>query len=265
MEITTRAPSAERWGPLWGARAEDWAATEEQQHPTYEEAIRRVGIEPGEAVLEVGCGSGVFLALAREHGARVHGLDASEALVEIARRRVPDAEVRVGAMESLPWEDERFDLVAGFNAFFFADDMVAALREARRVARRGAAVVVQVWGRPERCALDAMKHAVASFLPPPDPKARRGSELWAAGVLEEVASEAGLAPASAFDHSWAYEYADDRALLRGLLAAGGLAVVAERTGRGLVEQAILDGLRPYRTPAGGYRLENEWHYLVATA
>jgi hypothetical protein len=68
--------------------------------------------------------------------------------------------------------------VAGFNSFFFAADMVAALREARRVAKAGAPVVIQVWGRPERCSLERMKHAVAPFLPPPDPDASRGSTLW---------------------------------------------------------------------------------------
>jgi ubiquinone/menaquinone biosynthesis C-methylase UbiE len=47
---------------------------------------------------------------------------------------VPLGDVRVGEMESLPWNDDTFDLVTGFNSFFFADDMVGALREAGRVA-----------------------------------------------------------------------------------------------------------------------------------
>jgi len=43
MIPTMDAPSsAERWGPLWGARARDWAENEEQQVPTYEEALRRL-------------------------------------------------------------------------------------------------------------------------------------------------------------------------------------------------------------------------------
>jgi ubiquinone/menaquinone biosynthesis C-methylase UbiE len=39
-------------------------------------------------------------------------------------------------MEQLPWGDDRFDLVTGFNSFF-ANDIVAALREASRVAKAG--------------------------------------------------------------------------------------------------------------------------------
>src|SRR5262245_53562436 len=145
--------SAARWGPLWGARSADWAAVEEQQLSTYREAIRRVGISAGQRVLEVGCGSGVFVRVAADLGADVAGLDASEQLIQIARRRVPEADLRVGDMEALPWPDATFDLVAGFNSFFFADDMVGALREAGRVAKRGAHVVIQVWGAHERCDL----------------------------------------------------------------------------------------------------------------
>ena len=148
---TSPAGSAERWGRLWGARPQDWAINEDQQLPTYEEALDRVGLKAGHRVLEVGCGSGVFLRAAADRGARVVGLDAAETLIELARARVPEAELVVGDMQFLPYGDGVFDLVAGFNSFFFAADMVAALGEAARVAKPGAAVVIQVWGRPERC------------------------------------------------------------------------------------------------------------------
>ena len=52
--------------------------------------------------------------------ARAFGLEASEALLGIARQRLPDADLRVGDMESLPYQDDTFDLVTGFNPFFFA-------------------------------------------------------------------------------------------------------------------------------------------------
>jgi SAM-dependent methyltransferase len=263
MTSTTTAGSAERWGPLWGARADDWAETEEQQQPTYDEAIRQVGIVPGRRVLEVGCGSGVFLRAAADRGAIVTGLDASEALLRLAAERVPDADLRVGDMQFLPFEDDEFDLVAGFNSFFFADDMAAALREAGRVARPGAQVLIQVWGRPERCSLEAMKAAIHPFLPGAA-GGRTPPELWRPGVLEAMAAEAGLAPERTFDTSWAYEYADEDALLRGMLSAG-LVHVAEEAGGDAVRRAIVEALAPYRTADGGYRLENEWHYLVATA
>jgi 2-polyprenyl-3-methyl-5-hydroxy-6-metoxy-1,4-benzoquinol methylase len=100
--MTSTTGSAERWGPLWGARPRDWALNEEQQMPTYAEVIRRVALEAGQRVLEVGCGSGVFLRAAADLGAEVVGLDASETLIELARTRVPEAELAVGEMQSLP-------------------------------------------------------------------------------------------------------------------------------------------------------------------
>ena len=172
MAATTSSKgSAERWGPLWGARPHDWAATEDQQLPTYEAAIGRAGIGAGQRVLEVGCGSGVFLRAAADRGARVVGLDASAALIDLARARVPEADLSIGDMQFLPYPDDTFDAVAGFNAFFFAADIVAALREAGRVAKPGAPVVIQVWGRAERCDLTAMKNALATLVPAPEPNA----------------------------------------------------------------------------------------------
>ena len=62
---------------------------------------------------------------------------------------MPDADLAQGDLQHLPYVDDSFDVVCGFNAFFYADDMVAALREANRVAKPGAPVVIQVFGRPE--------------------------------------------------------------------------------------------------------------------
>ncbi len=193
--------SAERWGPLWGARADDWAAIEERQLPTYEEALRHVGLEPGHRVLDIGCGSGAFLRLASDRGARVFGLDASEALLELARRRLPHADLRAGEMERLPYESDSFDLVTGFNAFFFATDIVAALREAGRVVRAGCPIVIQVFGRGERCDLEAVKRVTRPFMPAPPPGAPPAPQLWRPGALEELATAAGLSPVTAFDFS----------------------------------------------------------------
>jgi SAM-dependent methyltransferase len=266
MTSTMPAPgSAERWGPRWGARARDWALNEEQQIPTYDEAIRRVGAHAGQRVLELGCGSGVFLRRATDRGAQVFGLDASAALIELARARVPEADLRVGDMQFLPYEDDFFDVVAGFNSFFFAADMVAALREAGRVAKPGAPVVIQVWGRPDRCDLTAMKQALARFLPTPDPSAPPPPALWEQGVLEQIAGAAGLEPESAFDVSWAYEFADDEVLARAMLAPGLVMELLEAVDEEPVRAAIVEALAPFKRPDGGYRLENEWHTLIASA
>ncbi len=257
--------SASRWGSLWGARPVDWALSEDRQVPTYEAALRRVGFEPGRRVLDIGCGVGAFLRLVAERGGEAHGIDASEGLVAFARTRLPDAELCVGEMEDLPWDDDGFDLVTGFNAFFFANDMVAALREAGRVAKPSAPVVIQVWGAYERCDLEAMKQIARPFLPPRPADAPPDPDLSRPGALEALATQAGLTPESEFDTTWALEYPDAETLGRAMVAVAGLAILAGPEREHELKTAIVDGLAPYRGADGSYRLSNEYHYLIARA
>lgn len=257
--------SAERWGPLWGARPNDWALSEHQQNPTYEKALRRVSLEPGQRVLDIGCGVGTFLRLVADRGARAFGLDTSETLLDLAHTRLPDADLQVGDMEALPYEDDTFDLVTGFNSFFFANDIVAALREAHRVAKPGAPVVIQLWGPHERNELEAIKEIVRPFMPPRPADTPPEPDYSEPGVLEDLATQAGLTSESAFDTTWAYEYSDEDTLRRALVAPAGIAVLVGPDREAEFKDSIFTGLAPYRTPEGGYRLHNEFHYLIARA
>jgi SAM-dependent methyltransferase len=257
--------SAARLGPLWGARPADWALSEDRQLPTYEAALARTGLEPGWLVLDVGCGAGSFLRIVAERGGRPYGLDASDALIAFAGERLPDADVRVGEMEELPWPDATFDLVTGFNSFFFADDMVAALREARRVAKPGAAVVVQVWGAHERCDLEAMKQVARPFFPPRPPDAPADPDLSEPGALRALAVAAGLTPEEEFDTTWALEFADGATLERAMVAVAGLAEIVGPEREPELKRAIGDGLARFRRSNGSYVLSNEFHFLIARA
>jgi SAM-dependent methyltransferase len=265
MPSTAVTGSAARWAPLWGARPEDWALSEDQQVPTYEDAIGRVGLEPGQLVLDIGCGVGAFLRLVAARGARAFGLDASAALLDVARRRVSDADLRVGDMEALPYDDDTFDLVCGFSSFFFANDIVAAVREAGRVAKAGAAVVIQVWGPHERNDLEAMKEVVRPFMPPRPADAPPEPDYSAPGALEGIAAAAGLDPERAFDTTWSYRYRDGDTLGRALVAPAGIAVLVGPDREQQLRDAIVDRLAAHRLPDGSYRLQNTFHSLMARA
>jgi SAM-dependent methyltransferase len=265
MPSTAATGSAERWGPLWGARPADWALSEDQQIPTYEDALSRVGLEPGQLVLDVGCGVGSFLRLVADRGARAFGLDASEALLEVARSRLADADLRVGDMEALPFDDDTFDLVTGFSSFFFANDIVVALREAGRVAKPGAPVVIQVWGPHEVNDLEAVKAIIRPFMPPRPADAPPEPDYSKPGVLEDLATKAGLEPESTFDSTWSYEYPDEDTVRRALVAPAGLAALVGPDREDEVKDAIVSGLEPYRAGDGSYRLRNTFHSLIARA
>jgi SAM-dependent methyltransferase len=240
--------SAARWGALWGDRPDEWAVTEEQQTPVYREALARV---PMTEVLDVGCGTGVFLRLCADRGLRVTGLDASEGLLGRARVRVPEATFVRGDLQCLPFEDDAFDVVTGFTSFFFADDLVAALREAGRVARDR--VVIQVFGDPAKCDLEAMKATVAEH--------REEGRYWRPDAIESLLPEAGLTLDQAFDLTWAYEYADADALVRAMLAAGGAGAIAPDEAE--LGRRLLRALAHCRQRDGRYLVSNEWHVVIA--
>jgi SAM-dependent methyltransferase len=168
-------------------------------------------------------------------------------------------------MELLPYDDDSFDLVTGFNSFFFAADLVAALREAGRVAKPGAPVLIQVWGPPERCDLEAVKQVARRYAPAPPPDAAPPPKLSEPGVLEGLADEADLTPEERFDMKYAFEYQDEETLGRLLMAPMGLAKLAGPEREDALKREIVDTLAPYRAPDGSYRLNNEFHYLVARA
>jgi SAM-dependent methyltransferase len=244
-------------GELWSTDPESWAAQDERQLPTYVAVADALAVAGGERVLEVGCSTGVFLDVAAARGASVTGLDAAAGLIEIARRRVPDAELEVGDLQRLPFSDASFDVVVGCNAFQFADDVVEALREAARVLRPGGRLAIQMWGRPERCELLVPLGALRPYLPLPPSGPPGGGNYSDPGVLERLVSEVGLAPESTGDVTYAVEYTNEDEFLRLALAAG-LAVLAARL---VGEETVRDALRT--GAAGKLSFTNEWHWLVA--
>jgi SAM-dependent methyltransferase len=100
----------------------------------------------GQRVLDVGCGSGVLTEeLARRVGAgQVSGVDPSP-LLEACAERVPGAELRQGAAESLPWADDSFDAAVAQLVIHFMEDPAVGVAEMARVTRPGGVVAACSW------------------------------------------------------------------------------------------------------------------------
>ncbi|CAN5760799.1 class I SAM-dependent methyltransferase [soil metagenome] len=255
---------------LWEERARDWADVMEGWSgwgvPVYRHVLERVRMDGGTSLLDVGCGAGRFCRIAADRGARVAGLDATKPFVEIARERVPEGDFRVGDMEDLPWANDSFDVVTGFNSFFIAADMLNALGEARRVARPGANVAMTVFGRPEQCQSTAVFASLAKLMPSKaNGEGAQGPALHEEGELERRATAVGLEPAEAGYIEFAEEYPDLETMLRGYLAAPPFVRAARAVGQSSVRQALTEALRPLETATGHYRLEDEVRYLIAAA
>ena len=253
-------------GDLWGAAAEEWAELNEPASaPIYEAAFDAAGVARGTRLLDVGCGAGYALQLAAERGAVVTGLDASPGLLAVARRRVPDADLAQGDLESLPYDDDSFDAVTAFNAVQYAADHTAALREVRRVAVPGARVAVATWGGPERCDMRVLLAAIGSLLPPPPPGAAGPFALAAPGALEALVESAGLTAERAIAVPVSFTFLDLDAAVRGSLASGPARAAIERAGEGAVRDASRRAQAGFVRDDGSVRLDNEFRVVMARA
>jgi ubiquinone/menaquinone biosynthesis C-methylase UbiE len=251
-------------GRLWGTRARDWADIQEGQcRAAYEAVFDGLSLGPGTRYCDLGCGAGGAARLAADRGAEVSGIDAAEGLLEIARGRVAGADFRVADLEALPFPDGMFDIVTGFNAFQFAADPVAALREARRIARPSGRIVVLTWGDPRGMAAAAIVGALKALLPPPPPGAPGPFALSDETALRAFATRAGLAPLKVSDVACEWHYEDLETALRGLGSSGGAAKAAEHAGVDAVNRSHAAALAPFRRDDGSYRLGATFRWLVA--
>jgi SAM-dependent methyltransferase len=248
------------WNSIVDLWQESWASFAD---PARHVVAAATALAPGTSVLDLGCGSGEFLGLAAERGAEVAGIDDAEAMIAAARRRVPDADLRVGSIEDLPWPDDAFDVVTAFNAIQFAGDRVAALAEARRVARNGALVAVSAWGADRDCEVQAV--AVALERLAGGRAGERGPRLGEPGIIDALAEDAGLSPLGAQDVSVAFEAADEAALQRAFLLDAILSGALEHAGEHAVRTTVAEAAAPYRRPDGSYRFENVFRVVVARA
>ncbi len=257
--------SAQAQGEIWGARARDWAAVQEPNWlPIYTEVLKRIGAGPGIRLLDVGCGAGGALTIARELGAEVSGLDASEALVEVARERLAGANITIGEMEELPFQDEEFDLVTGFYSFQFAADIVRALSEARRVCGAGGRVIALVWGRREDCELvSCVMPAIVALLPPAPPPAATPFDFGTPGVVEDLMQRAGLAPQGSGELDHAFEYPDAATAVRAISSAGPSTRAMRHSGEKALRDALTAALSGFTRADGSVRLKNRFRRVSA--
>jgi SAM-dependent methyltransferase len=257
------ASTATTDGPDWDAAAQGWA-----DHwapfgaPAREAVADAAGIGAGTSLLDVGCGSGELCALAAARGAKVSGLDAGEALVAIAGQRVPGADLRVGAVERLPWPDDAFDVVTAFNVLQFAADFPAALTEARRVTRPGGRVAVCNWGRLE----DQQVHTIFAPLAELKPQAPRDApDVGEPGVLEGLARQAGLTPERTGEVAVPYSFSDWGGLERALLGLTPAYRIDDATAARVIRETVEATAKPFRRADGSYWFDNRWRFMIAVA
>jgi SAM-dependent methyltransferase len=109
--------------------------TGEELAPAAAHVVERAGVQPGQAVLDLGTGTGNAALYAARAGANVTAVDPSPRLLEVAKERVGQGEFLVAKAEDLPFDDDSFDRVISMFAVIFTHEPENAASEILRVTR----------------------------------------------------------------------------------------------------------------------------------
>lgn len=153
-----------------------------------ETILDKAGVESGDTLLDVACGTGNLAIPAAERGAVVTGIDITPKLVEIARAEAAakglDIVIEEGDAEALEAADASFDKVISVFGMIFAPQHELAASEMVRVAKPGGTVAITSW------ALDGMNgemfKVIGGHMPPP-PEGMKTPAMWGEeSYIEEV-------------------------------------------------------------------------------
>ncbi|MDZ7677059.1 MAG: methyltransferase domain-containing protein [Acidimicrobiales bacterium] len=255
-----------RWkeaGQAWGARSVDWAYLfEPYARPANEVVFDQLGVGAGIGLLDIACGSGFAAQTASRRGATVSGLDASAALVDIARARTPEGDFRVGDMFALPFPDACFDVATSFNGIWKGCE--AALHEARRVLTPAGKLGLTFWGHPERLGLLPYFVKVIELSPPSHGEASlQQGDTGRAGVIDEMLTSTGFNPRQAGTVTVINEWPDVDTAVRALAAAGPSIPAIEAVGFDTFCDALREVIEPLQVDGIGIRIASELGWITA--
>jgi SAM-dependent methyltransferase len=136
-------PREDRWMNLWTRLEKSYREFVTKDHARFLSKCAR-GQPAGERLLlDVGCGSGTFLHVARQYGFKPHGMDVSARAAEIAGRQygIP---VRQGGIGSRVWDGQTFDFITMFHVLEHVPEPKLALESVRELLRPGGRLIIQV-------------------------------------------------------------------------------------------------------------------------
>ncbi|HJV61184.1 MAG TPA: methyltransferase domain-containing protein [Albitalea sp.] len=147
--------------------AQVWLLTLGRERSFRRLILSHAGLRPGQQVLDVGCGTGGLAMEARRQvgsSGNVHGIDASQEMIERARQKAQGAglaiDFREGAAQELPYPDAQFDVALATLMLHHLprSSREQCLREIRRVLKPDGRLLVVDFGAPAQASAGPMRH-----------------------------------------------------------------------------------------------------------
>ncbi len=251
-------------GKLWSIAPQKWAQHFEPWFlPMYKNALKKLNLNNDQLVLDAGCGSGLFSNMVIKQGAQLIGIDAAAGLLEVARRRNPNASFLEEDLEAMPFADNTFDVVAGFNSFQYAGSFENALAEAARVLKPGGKLVIGIWDKPENSEATEVLKAIGKLLPPPPPGTPGPFALSEDGRIENSCKNAKLKVVYKNTVACPFLYSNLHDGIQSFMGTGPAAAALNHNEKQAVEIAIADALMPFGQVDGLYSLQNSFLLFIA--
>jgi ubiquinone/menaquinone biosynthesis C-methylase UbiE len=166
-------------------------------------------------------------------------------------------------MEELPFDENTFTIVCGFNSFQYAANIKNALIEAHRVLQPGGKLATMIWGDKQDCEAATYLDAVASLLPPPAPGAPGPFALTENRLLEGTLQQAGFKILQVEDVASVWDYASVETAMKGLLATGPVAKAIAHSGFDKVYQTVSQAILPYTQANGHVVYHNKFRIAIS--
>ena len=126
------------------------------------DVVKLLDPQPGEKILDLGCGAGQLARAIADAGARVTGLDQSPAMIAEARAQFPDLDFRTGDASDFGF-DEPFDAVFSNAALHWVRDHEGVARSVSRALKPGGRFIAELGGRGNiQSVIDALRKVVGA-------------------------------------------------------------------------------------------------------
>lgn len=250
-------------GRGWGHDAANWSCLYEHYATDVLLAIScRLGLGPGVRLLDVACGAGLGVRLAAGTGAEVAGIDAADALLDVARERTPDADLRLGSMFELPWPDATFDRVMSINGIW--GGCAGALDEAHRVLRPGGAIGISFWGPGPPMDIRDCFRAFAVHAPSEHRRSMKQlNDIGAPGVAADMLTTAGFEVVEEGARVSVVEWPDADLAWRAVSSVGPAVPALAGDEADLVRDEVMRAIEGWRDARGIYRSRSDHRFVIA--